>query len=237
MEGIINTVEKLLSSNMYPELSALLIGLAVALNPCQLAINISALTYISKDNADGKTLVSKGIIYAAGRTVTYIAMAWILLMVLKMSGFGISLTQSILSKAEIILPPVLIAVGIFLIFRALHTHKHSDECHNCGNIIRSSGSRGTFVLGMMLALAFCPESGLFYFGMMLPLSAASENSWLIPVCFAVAASVPVMVLSVLISGAMSKARSFENRFKHFQQWLNGIVGVIFIVIAVLILSE
>ena len=120
MEGIINTVEKLLSSNMYPELSALLIGLAVALNPCQLAINISALTYISKDNADGKTLVSKGIIYAAGRTVTYIAMAWILLMVLKMSEFGISLTQSILSKAEIILPPVLIAVGIFLIFRPVH---------------------------------------------------------------------------------------------------------------------
>ena len=237
MEGLIETIEKLLSSDMYPELSAILIGLAVALNPCQLAINISALTYISKDNADGKAMLYKGIVYAAGRTVTYIAMAWILLLLLKRSEIGISLTQSILSKAETILPPVLIVAGAFLVFRALHTHKHSEECHNCGKIIRNTRSMGSFVLGLMLALAFCPESGLFYFGMLIPLSAAAENSWLIPVCFAVAAAVPVVILSALISGAMSKARSFENRFKHFQQWLNGIVGVIFILIAALMLFE
>lgn len=237
MEGIIETIEKLLSSSMYPELSAMLLGLAVALNPCQLAINISALTYISKDNTDGRTMITKGIVYAAGRAVTYIAMAWILLMLLKRSELGVSLTQSILSKAEVILPPVLVVAGAFLIFRALHTHKHSEECHNCGNIIKNTGSRGTLVLGMMLALAFCPESGLFYFGMMLPLATASANSWLIPVCFAAAAAIPVIILSVLISGAMSKARSFESRFKYFQQWLNGIVGVIFIIIAVMMLTE
>jgi cytochrome c biogenesis protein CcdA len=52
-----------------------------------------------------------------------------------------------------------------------------------------------------------------------------------PVLFALAASLPVIILSMLISTAMQTVRRFEHMSAHFQRWINIITGVIFLVIA------
>ena len=59
--------DTLLQSTDLPLLAAFALGILVALNPCQLAISISALAY---EYRNGKRLTD-GIIYALGRTVTY----------------------------------------------------------------------------------------------------------------------------------------------------------------------
>ncbi len=211
--------------------AALLLGLLVALNPCQLAINMSALTYLHKNSTDSKTSFRKGILYAAGRTMTYTLLGWILTFIFT-QGSTITAISNLLSQGEGLLPYILIAAGLFLIIRAFHSHHHhGDSCHNSGYIIRRKGTSGAFVLGTLLAFAFCPESAIFYFGMMLPLASSDTTGWAVPLVFAISATLPVLLLSWLISKAIHTAQRFSNTFANFQQWLNVITGILLIGIA------
>ncbi|MBQ9666721.1 MAG: sulfite exporter TauE/SafE family protein [Bacteroidaceae bacterium] len=231
--NINDITDAILQSADLPLLAAFVLGVLVALNPCQLAISVSALAY---EYRNGKGLTD-GIVYALGRTVTYTLLGWITMCLIG-GGKNVEGLQQVLSWAEIAVPYVLIALGIYLIYRAFHHHHHDGEnCHNSGKIIKRNGPLGSLVLGMTLALAFCPESAIFYFGMMIPLSLSSHVGAIVPLVFALAASLPVVVIAWLMNKAVNGAERLSRGFEHFQQWLNGVTGVLFVVIAVLLLIE
>ncbi len=228
-------IDELMQSAELPLLAALLLGILVALNPCQLAINISALTYMSRKVEERKKLWMKGIEYAAGRTLTYTLLGWILMYAMK-KGVDVDSLQYILGHTEDVLPYVLIAIGVFLILRTFfHKHRHGSSCHNSGQAIRHSDSSGAFFLGMVLALAFCPESAIFYFGMMIPLALSSHAGYAIPFLFAFAAAIPVVAVAVLVSSAIANVQKLEHSMEHFQFGLNLITGIVLSIIGVLFL--
>ena len=228
-----NIADALLQSAEIPLLTAFVLGLLVALNPCQLAISVSALAYEYR-NGGGMT---DSILYALGRAITYTLLGWITLCLIG-GGKNIDGIRETLAYAEVAVPYVLITLGIYLLYRTFHYHNHDGEnCHNSGKIIRRNGSLGSLILGMTLALAFCPESAIFYFGMMIPLSISSHAGAIVPLVFGVAASLPVIVIAWLMHKAVSGAERLSKGFKYFQQWLNGVTGVLFIVIAILLFIE
>ena len=225
--------DALLQSADLPLLTAFVLGVLVALNPCQLAINVSALAY---EYRNGKGMKG-GIVYAIGRAITYTLLGWVTLCLIG-GGRNIDGISETLSYAEMIVPYVLIALGTYLIYRAFHHHNHNGEnCHNSGKIIRRNGSLGSLILGMTLALAFCPESAIFYFGMMIPLSLSSHEGAIVPLVFAIAANLPVIVIAWMMHKTVSGAERLSKHLERFQQWLNGVTGALFIVIAILLLIE
>ena len=196
-----------MQSTDLPLLAAFVLGLLVALNPCQLAISVSALTY---EYRSGKGLLD-GLTYALGRSVTYTLMGWITMCLIG-GGKNITGLQNLLSKAEAAVPYILMALAIFLITRCFRPHHHHDDsCHNSGTIIKRN------------------------FGMMIPLSVNSQMGALIPLVFAVSASLPVIIIAWLMKTAVNGAEKISKGFEHFQLWLNVIAAIIFIIIAVLML--
>ena len=218
-------------------LSALLLGLLVALNPCQLAINISALTWLNKRPGEHR-LLHDGMVYVLGRTLTYTSLGWLLMALLK-CGLAIDAVQTWLSKGEKVLPWLLIALGIWLIYRALHhrhCHVHDEHCHHSGSTIRRSAKGGTLVLGLATAFLFCPESAVMYFGMMVPLGTASGiGGWLVPLLFAVAAALPVVLMAFLFEKGENRLERFEHSFSRFQLWLNILLALACFVVAAVFL--
>lgn len=225
--NIQDITNSLMQSTDIPLLTALVLGILVAFNPCQLSINISALTYL---NRSGK----QGLEYVLGRTITYTLLGWIL-MCLTGGGSNLNGVSTILSYGEVVLPYALIAIGLFLLFRAFHHHEHhGEDCHNCGKLIKRNGPLGSLILGMTLALAFCPESAIFFFGILLPLAIKSEAGVMLPPIFAIGAGLPVLLFGYIMHKAFNKAIALSSKFNHFQQVLNAITGVIFIIIAILL---
>ena len=217
-------------------ISAFILGLLVALNPCQLAINLSALTYLNNRSDKQHPLMSKGLLYVLGRSITY-SILGIILSILIQQGLNIEGVRTLMSKGEDILPYLLIIIGVYLIYRMLHHHDHhGEECHSCGKTIKRSGPLGALALGLMLAMAFCPETAIMYFGMLLPMSVANTLGWIAPVAFALGAALPVITMAYLFSKAAEKAHGFEATFKHFQQWANGVFGLAFIVAGIIMLA-
>ncbi len=216
-----------------PLFAAFILGLLVALNPCQLAINITALSYIIKR----EKRKSSTLIYTLGRTLTYTLLGWVLICLIG-GGRNVEGVQHLLSQSEVLLPYILIAIGLFMLVRAFHTHHHDGEsCHNSGQIIRRNGPLGALILGMTLALAFCPESAVFYFGLMLPLSVTSDVGLLVPLIFALAAGLPVLFLAWIMTHAYQKAQQISQTFEYAQQGLNALTGILFLVMALLLLLE
>ena len=216
--------------------SAFILGLLVALNPCQLAINLSALTYLNNRSDKQHPLMTKGLLYVLGRSITY-SILGIILSILIQQGLNIEGVRTLMSKGEDILPYLLIIIGVYLIYRMFHHHDHhGEECHSCGKTIKRSGPLGALALGLMLAMAFCPETAIMYFGMLLPMSVANTLGWIAPVAFALGAALPVITMAYLFSKAAEKAHGFEATFKHFQQWANGVFGLAFIVAGIIMLA-
>lgn len=229
----IYNLNHLMQSTDLPLLTAFVLGLLTALNPCQLAISVSALAYEYKR---GKRIVD-GILYAAGRTVTYTVLGWIMMCLIG-GGRNIEGFQALVSKAEVIIPYILFIIGLYLIVRAFHHHHHDgDNCHNSGTLIRRNGPLGSLILGMILALAFCPESAIFYFGIMLPLAVKTSASIFIPLVFSVAAALPVLTIAFIMRKAVDGVHKISHSFEVFQSILNAVTGVLFIIIAILLLME
>ena len=88
------------------------------------------------------------------------------------------------------------------------------------------------MLGVLFALAFCPTSGVFYFGMLIPMSASATMGYLLPILFAVATALPVLVVAWILAFSAGQIGAVYGKMQTIQKWLNIVVGVLFIAIGI-----
>jgi hypothetical protein len=88
-----------------------------------------------------------------------------------------------------------------------------------------------FLLGGILALAFCPYSGILYFGMLVPLTISASAPWL-PFVFSFAAAIPIVIFAWLLAFTISGIGKMYNQLKAFEFWFSKIVALMFIVIGI-----
>ena len=81
---------------------------------------------------------------------------------------------------------------------------------------------------MLLALSFCPESAIVYFGMLMPLSARSPGGYLLPIVFSVATSIPAVLLAWGVAYGIGGTSAMKRKMGVVQRWINVVVGALFI---------
>lgn len=224
-------LQSLLDSSSTPVLTAFLLGLLTSISPCPLATNIAAIGFIGKHIENRRRIFVNGLLYTLGRVVAYTVLGAVLLVVLKggSSLFGI---QKFVGKyGEMLLGPALLLVGGFmLVGDRLNLPKLGFK--GSGEGLARRGGRGAFLLGMLFAMAFCPTSGVFYFGMLIPMSATAAAGWLLPIVFAIATALPVLVVAWILAFSVGRIGAFYGKMQTVQQWLNWIVGGLFITIGI-----
>ncbi len=224
-------LQTLLDNSEIPVITAFLLGLLTALSPCPLATNITAIGFISKDMDNRKQIFKNGILYTLGRVLAYSVLGAILIMILRKGADMFSIQKGISQWGELLLAPALILIGLFMLFGdRLHLPKFGFSA--TGKTERLKGAWGSLLLGILFAMAFCPTSGLFYFGMLIPMSAIESEGYLLPVVFALATGLPVMLVAWLLAYSVAGIGKFYNRVQIFQKWFNRIVAILFILIGV-----
>ena len=142
-----------------------------------------------------------------------------------------SLQKGISKYGEILIAPVLIFVGVFMLFGdRLNLPKFGFS--GTGKAEKLKGNLGSLLLGVLFALAFCPTSGLFYFGMLIPMSAMESEGYLLPVIFALATGLPVMLVAWILAYSVAGIGKFYNRVQTFQKWFNNMVAILFILVGI-----
>ena len=224
-------INNLLDTATAPVLIAFLLGILTAISPCPLATNIASIGYISRDIENRKSIFIKGVLYTFGRILAYTALGIILIYILEegASVFGI---QKYVSKwGELLVGPILILIGLFmLIGNKLNLPKFGFN--GSGESYSKKGGWGAFLLGVLFALAFCPSSGVLYFGMLIPLSVSSTAGWLLPVIYALATALPVLAVAWILAYSVQNLSTFYGKIRTIQKWLNLVVGILFLIVGI-----
>ena len=155
-------LQSLLDNSSVPVITAFILGILTAISPCPLATNITAIGFIGKDIENRHRIFINGLLYTFGRIVTYTVLGFILIPVRE--GASMYMVQKVVSKyGEMLIAPVLIIIGIFMLdIIKLNIPKINIGGEGLKKNIK--GSWGALLLGILFALAFCPTSGVFYFG-------------------------------------------------------------------------
>lgn len=221
-------LQSLLESSSIPVLTAFLLGLLTAISPCPLATNITAIGFISKEIENRNVIFARGLLYTLGRIVAYSALGFILIPLLR-EGASVYGIQKIIGKyGEQFIGPALILIGLFMLFGDKIKLPKFGYGGDGGDRLKGRGSVGAFLLGVLFSLAFCPTSGVFYFGMLIPMSAAESGGYLLPAVYALATGLPVLIVAWLLAYSMSGLGRFYNRMQLFQRWMNLIIAFLFI---------
>ena len=216
------TLQELLDGSTTPLWSALLLGLMTAVSPCPLATNIAAVGYLGHDATNRHRVFLAGLCYTLGRVRTYAVLGMVLIPLLRRGADLFDAERMIARYGEVLPPAVLLLFGVLLLLGDRLKLPRIGRIN--GEAPRSNGYGGALLLGALFALAFCPTSALFYFGMLLPMAAAETGGWLLPALYAVATGLPVAAAAWILAYGAAGIGVFYNRMQRLQNGLTLLVG-------------
>ena len=213
----------LLQNSSVPLLSAFILGLMTAISPCPLATNISAIGFIGKDIENRNKVFYNGLLYTLGRAVSYTGLAAVIFL----GADQLALSGWFQQYGEKILGPLLIVIGLFMLglfkINFPGVSRYMQRYQEKG--VSSYGD--VLFIGILFALAFCPYSGVLYFGMLIPMTLSSGSGLALPVVFAIATGIPVIIFAWLIAYTVAGVGKLYNGLKIFEKWFRRVVAVLF----------
>ena len=217
-------LQGILDNSQYAFITAFVLGLMTAISPCPLATNISAIGFISRDIENRQKVFINGFIYTLGRAFSYTLLA----VVIFFGASKLNISMLFQGWGEKLLGPLMILIGLFMLdVIKIKLPGLSGLTDKIGEKSKSS-YWSTLLLGMVFALAFCPYSGVLYFVMLIPMTVASASGLYLPVLFAIATGLPVIVFAWLLAYAVGNVGKLYNQIKTFELWFRRVVSVIFI---------
>ncbi len=220
MEEFLN---QLLSNSSMPVVTAFLLGVMTAISPCPLATNITAIGFISKDVKNKRRVFNSGLIYTLGRAIAYTLLAVIIFT----GADQFQISGWFQQYGEKIIGPLLIIIGLFMLdvikINIPGTGKLTEKFREKKHF----GYLDVLLLGVVFALAFCPYSAVLYFGMLIPITVSSASGLYLPVVFAIATGIPVIIFAYFIAYTVSGVGKAYNRIKTFELWFRRVVAVLF----------
>lgn len=220
-------LQNLLDSSTVPAVTALLLGLLTAVSPCPLATNIAAMGYLAREVDNRRRIFINGLLYTLGRIIAYTALGAAAILLLRRSGSTFALQQLLGGWAEPLVGALLLLAGLFMLFGD-RLRLPGLGFTRGGERLKGRGGTGALLLGALFALAFCPTSGVLYFGMLIPMAAAETGGYLLPALFALATGIPVVAAAWLLAFGAAGIGRFYNRMQSIRKWLNRAVALLFI---------
>ncbi|WP_439183245.1 aromatic aminobenezylarsenical efflux permease ArsG family transporter [Carboxylicivirga taeanensis] len=218
-------LQNLFENTDIPILSAFLLGLMTAISPCPLATNITAIGFISKNIENKRKVFVNGLFYTLGRATSYTALG-----VIFFFGIGhFEVSAFFQNWGEKLLGPLLIVIGLFMLGVVKLSLPGISRLSERLEQQARKGYWGAFLLGLVFALAFCPYSGVLYFGMLIPMTISSASGLYLPFIFALATGIPVIIFAWLIAYSIGSIGSLYNKMKAFEIWFRRVIASLFII--------
>jgi cytochrome c-type biogenesis protein len=217
-------LRNILENSQYSVITAMILGLMTAISPCPLATNISAIGFISRDIDKRKRVFINGLIYTLGRAISYTGLA----LIIYLGASQMNISRLFQGWGEKLLAPLLIFIGLLMLdvlkikFPSVSGLTEKIEREGKGSYW------STLLLGIVFALAFCPYSGVLYFAMLIPITVASASGLYLPIVFAIATGLPVIIFAWLLAYSIGSVGRIYNHIKIFELWFRRVVAVLFI---------
>ncbi len=209
--------------------TALWFGILCSISPCPLATNIAAISFVSYRVSNRPTVVLSGILYTMGRSIVYMGIGYLILSSLVNVPLLADFLQRYINQ---FLGFLLIAVGFFLLDLVKMNLPSLSPPLSVQEKLSRSGIIGSFLLGGMFALAFCPVSAALFFGGLIPLAIQAGSDVGFPFLFGIGTAVPVLVFAALIALGSQYFEKLYHGLSRLEVYARKVTGGIFILIGI-----
>ncbi|MBK7409524.1 MAG: sulfite exporter TauE/SafE family protein [Saprospirales bacterium] len=216
-------LQELAQSQEAPWLAAFALGLLTAISPCPLATNITATAYIAKGFQQKRMVIWSGVLYTLGRAFSYVLIA----MVIYFGASKFHIARFLQGNGEKWLGPLLVLIGLVMLNVIPLNLKGSGFLQKLSERV-GKGMMGAFLMGIVFALAFCPYSGVLYFGMLIPMTLAAPEAFSIPFIFALGTGIPVLLFTYLLAFSMEKVGVWFNAIQKVEKVVRYVAGGVFV---------
>lgn len=208
-----------------PILAAFALGLLTAIAPCPLATNVTATAFIAKTITNRKKVLLSGLLYTLGRVFSYTLIGAIIY-------FGVSkfqVAKLFQGNGEKFIGFVLIIIGLIMLdIIKLNFIKGGNLTEKFSEKFKTKGLLGSFLLGALFALAFCPYSGALFFAMLIPMTLSESAGLALPVVFSIGTGLPVILFAFVIAFSMEKLGAYFKAISKIEKVMRFVAGLIFI---------
>lgn len=217
-------IEEIVQNSDIPLITSFALGLLTAIAPCPLATNITATAYIAKNITKKKYVLLSGLLYTLGRMFSYT-----LIGIAIYSGVSkFQVAKLFQSNGEKFIGFILLILGLIMLdIIKLNFIKNGNFTEKITDKIKDKGLLGSFLLGILFALAFCPYSGALFFGMLIPLTL--KSGIYLPIVFSVGTGLPVIAFAFLIAYSLEKIGYYFKTLTQIEKIMRFIVGITFII--------
>jgi cytochrome c biogenesis protein CcdA len=230
--------------------AALYLGLLTSISPCPLATNIAAISYVGRKVGDSRWVMAAGLLYTLGRCLLYLALA-VLLATTAMSIPAVSLFLQ--KYMHLVLAPIFLLLGMFLVGLITISGGGAVMTEGMQKRIDAMGIWGALLLGILFALAFCPTSAAWFFGLValilgseagaitavltkigisLPEASLPGATVVLPLIYGVGTAVPVLLVAFLLAYSAQSVGKTYNMLSKIEWWARQITGWIFVLAGV-----
>jgi cytochrome c biogenesis protein CcdA len=219
-------INMLIDNYNIPLFTAFLLGILTSISPCPLATNITAIAYISKEIKTVKNTLLNGLFYTLGRGISYTLVATLIYF----GASSFSMSSIFQGWGDKVLGPILIVIGLVMFDVIKINFGLKNEGFEKVKIwLSQKGYIGSMLLGVLFALAFCPYSGVLFFGVLIPLVLSSGESLLLPPLFALGTGLPVIIFSFLIAFSMQKVSRVFQAVQKVERVMRYLVASVFMI--------
>ncbi len=232
-------LHQFLANSTFPVLTAFILGLMTTISPCPLCTNVTAIGFLSKDVKSKQQIIRNGMMYVLGKIIAFTALAAIFVM----GGSVLPTQQFFETYGEMLLGPFLIIGGLFML-EFFKFHKHTSTHHSSESFSerliqksKSGSAKWSLFLGIIFSLAFCPYSGVLFFGGLIPLTLAEPAGLLLAIVFALGTGLPVMIIAWILAYSFAGIGNFYNKIQVFEVWFRRSTAIIFILVGIYVVIE
>jgi len=210
-------------------LTALWLGVLTSISPCPLATNVAAVSFLSRKINHPGAVLRSGLAYTLGRMAAYMLLGVLIVYSLVSVPLVANFLQKYMNR---LLGPVLIVAGLFLLgVLRLNISGLSLSSQKQGELA-GAGSAGSFALGGLFALSFCPISAALFFGSLIPLAVSNPFGVTLPLVYGIGTGLPVLVFAVGVALGVRSMTHWFNKLAKAEIHMRRATGIIFIIVGV-----
>ena len=219
----------LITLEAIPFVGAFVLGILCSISPCPLASNIVAISFVSKHALNRTAILSSGAAYSLGRSTAYLVISALTVSALINIPYLSEFLQKYMNR---LLGPLFVILGLYflgVIKMPLSFPSFIPSSKITDTLCRKK-LLGAFLLGVLLALAFCPVSAALFWGSLIPLAVEAKSSFGYPVLFGIGTSIPVLIFAVLLATGSRFLDPLLMRLTTAEKILNRTTAAVFIIV-------
>jgi cytochrome c biogenesis protein CcdA len=195
--------------------------------------NITAVAYISQRLTDRRFALLASLLYSLGRMVSYTLLGIIIIGI----GTEVPAIRNFLEDAgTYVLGPLLLIAGILMLVSHKISFGGGGRMAALGKRFAERGLWGSFIMGIIFALAFCPYSATLFFAV-LAAAITIDIGILMPPMFGIGSGLPVIFFGILLTIGVTAVSKWVNKLSKAEKVMRIIIALIFIGVGIYCIAQ